>query len=98
MPIGPLASDVFAEAVLLQIDRSIPSGLKAVRWVDDIVIGTNDEAQAHALWALLEEVLALRGLSLSTAKTRVVEAPALSAMVAPSGFHDLTSAWTYNQR
>ncbi|HET9723470.1 MAG TPA: RNA-directed DNA polymerase [Actinomycetota bacterium] len=74
LPIGPEASAVLANAVLVAVDRDLASaGFQHVRWVDDLVVFTPDPAGAGAALEVVTRALALLRLRPAPEKTRVVD-------------------------
>jgi hypothetical protein len=64
---------VLANAVLAATDRAIEvAGLPHLRWVDDLVVGLRDPAEAGRILGRVGAALAAAGLELNRAKTRVV--------------------------
>jgi hypothetical protein len=77
LPVGPEASAVLANGVLLAVDRRLAeAGWAHVRWVDDIIVFTDDAAEARAALELIRETLGGVGLALASEKTRVLVDPA----------------------
>ncbi len=76
IPIGPPASRVLAEAVLIDVDSTLVSyGIDFIRFVDDYVIFAEKPNDAEYGIRILGETLFLNhGLTLQTAKTRVIPA------------------------
>lgn len=72
IPVGPIASRLLGEALLIDVDEALMSrGFDFVRWVDDISIFCHDEVEArralHFLgWWLWDK----HGLTLQATKTR----------------------------
>jgi len=89
LPIGPEASAVLANGVLLTADRRLAdAGWAHVRWVDDIIVFTRDAAEARAALEVLRDTLSELGLGLALEKTRVLLDPAVvrsGGRVMPSG-------------
>lgn len=73
IPVGPPASRVLAEAVLIDVDSTlIMHGINFVRFVDDYVIIADQSEEVEFGIRKLAEVLYLNhGLTLQTAKTKV---------------------------
>jgi hypothetical protein len=70
LPIGPEPSAVLANAVLGEMDRAIRrTGIRHVRWVDDVVLWGARPDVRRALCAL-DDVTGRMGLSLHEGKTR----------------------------
>lgn len=74
IPVGPYASRVLAEAVLIDVDSSLQSkGVNFVRWVDDYNIFCSSEYEAQSiLFHLGEWLYSNHGLTLQTAKTKIL--------------------------
>lgn len=74
IPVGPYASRLLAEAVLIDIDAHLVSTQVAyARWVDDFVIFTKTEYEAQSILFDLGESLYIRhGLTLQSAKTSIL--------------------------
>lgn len=73
LPVGTKASNIFAEAVLLQVDKTLRgSGVDFVRYVDDFRIFAPDEAGARRGIAALADAAGIWGLSLNRDKTKIV--------------------------
>jgi hypothetical protein len=70
LPVGPEPSAVLANAVLGSVDRALErAGVPHLRWVDDVVLATDDPTAAlEVLRSSLEEI----GLRLNDDKTRVL--------------------------
>ena len=96
LPIGPEASAVLANCVLLAVDRRLAeAGWAHVRWVDDIIVFTHDAAEARAVLEVLREALGGIGLGLAPEKTKVLVDPAVirrCGPVQPSGLRPRTSS------
>lgn len=76
LPVGPDPSAVLANAVLAAVDRSIEAvGLPHLRWVDDLVVGVRDPAEADRVLRAVSPALAEAGLELNGTKTRLVTGP-----------------------
>lgn len=73
IPVGPYASRVLAEAVLIDVDSYLISErLDFVRWVDDFYFFTRTEEQAQEiLIALAQRLYETHGLTLSALKTKI---------------------------
>jgi hypothetical protein len=73
IPIGPLASRVLAEAVLIDVDSTLRSlKIEFVRFADDYVIVANKVEDAeYGIRALAETLYLNHGLTLQTAKTKI---------------------------
>jgi hypothetical protein len=77
LPIGPEASAVLANAVLLRIDRCLAdASFPHVRWVDDLIVFANDVEGAEDALRLVRATLAEMDLAPAEHKTRVVVDPA----------------------
>lgn len=76
IPIGPPASRVLAEAVLIDIDRTLLSyDIDFIRFVDDFIIfGKSPSESEYGLRVLGENLFAKHGLTLQAAKTKVLPA------------------------
>lgn len=86
LPIGPEPSAVLANAVLAGVDRALEArGLVHLRWVDDVVIGVADPAQAERALATVRRTLRGLGLRANERKTRIVVDP--STLVAEPSAH-----------
>jgi hypothetical protein len=74
IPIGPYASRVLAEAVLIDVDAGLLSdGADFIRWVDDYNIFCKSESDAQRLLFRLSEHLFMNhGLTLSAIKTKIL--------------------------
>ena len=74
IPVGPYASRLLAEALLIDVDSSLQGqGVDFVRWVDDFTIFCRTEYEAQSvLFALGEWLFSKHGLTLQSAKTRIV--------------------------
>lgn len=73
IPVGPFASRVLAEAILIDIDAYLDSSnIDFVRWVDDYNIFCKSEYEAQAtLFLLGERLFSYHGLTLQSAKTDI---------------------------
>lgn len=76
IPIGPYASRILAEAVLIDVDSYLLSeNLDFVRWVDDYYFFTRTEEQAQEiLFRLAQRLYEKHGLTLSALKTKIQSA------------------------
>lgn len=76
VPVGPPASRVLAEAVLIDVDsRLVSYGIDFIRFVDDYVIFAERPSEVEYGIRILGETLFLNhGLTLQTAKTKVMTA------------------------
>src|SRR5262249_20337893 len=74
LPIGPFASRVLAEAVLIDVDSALLSdGADFVRWVDDYTIFCTSEVEGQRLlFRLAEHLFNNHGLTLSGMKTKLL--------------------------
>jgi hypothetical protein len=92
IPIGPLASRVLAEALLVDVDSTlIMLGIDFVRFVDDyVIIGNRIEDVEFGIRALAEILFLNHGLTLQTAKTKVVKSA--DYLVALMDFEEKESA------
>lgn len=73
IPVGPYASRLLAEALLIDVDSSLQSkGVDFVRWVDDYSIFCRTEYEAQSvLFSLGEWLFSKHGLTLQSAKTKI---------------------------
>jgi hypothetical protein len=73
IPIGPLASRVLAEALLIDVDSTLRSlRIEFVRFADDYVIVSDKVEDAeYGIRALAETLYLNHGLTLQTAKTKI---------------------------
>ena len=76
IPVGPYASRVLGEAVLIDVDAHLQSkGIDFVRWVDDYNIFARSEFLAQStLFQLGEWLFKNHGLTLQSAKTKILTA------------------------
>lgn len=74
IPVGPYASRLLAEALLIDVDASLQSaGVDFVRWVDDYNIFCRTEYEAQSvLFSLGEWLFSKHGLTLQSAKTKIL--------------------------
>ena len=74
IPVGPYASRVLAEALLIDVDAFLHSnGVDFVRWVDDYSIFCKSEYMAQTiLFSLGEWLYNQHGLTLQSAKTKIL--------------------------
>lgn len=74
IPVGPYASRLLGEAVLIDVDATLQTqGVDFVRWVDDYNIFCKTEYEAQSvLFALGECLFSNHGLTLQSAKTRIL--------------------------
>lgn len=74
IPVGPYASRVLGEAVLIDIDSTLASeGIDFARWVDDYYIFSRTENEAQrALIYLAQRLYERHGLTLSALKTKIL--------------------------
>ena len=77
IPVGPAASRLLGEAVLIDVDSTLMSfGIDFVRFVDDFVIFAHTAKLAeYGLRVLGETLIQHHGLTLQPAKTKVLSAP-----------------------
>jgi hypothetical protein len=76
LPIGPNPSAVLANAVLAGADEALrASGVRHLRWVDDVWIFAPGRPQALAALESLARWLEGQGLSLAPEKTRILDRP-----------------------
>ncbi len=74
LPVGPDASAILANAVLLLVDRAFASeGLTFLRWVDDVAVFAPNQAVAMHANDVFRRALAHLGLRVNEAKTVVVD-------------------------
>lgn len=73
IPVGPYASRLLGEAVLIDVDATLQSqGINFVRWVDDYNIFCKTEYEAQSvLFSLGEWLFSNHGLTLQSAKTKI---------------------------
>ena len=80
LPVGPDASAVLANAVLLLVDRAFArEGLTFLRWVDDVAVFAPNQAVAVRANDVFRRALAHLGLRVNEAKTVVVDPVAARA-------------------
>ncbi|MFJ3151374.1 RNA-directed DNA polymerase [Pseudomonas hunanensis] len=74
IPVGPYASRILAEAILIDVDSTLQSkNVSFVRWVDDYHIFCSSEYEAQSvLFHLGEWLYTNHGLTLQTAKTKIL--------------------------
>lgn len=74
IPVGPYASRLLGEAVLIDVDATLQSqGINFVRWVDDYNIFCKTEYEAQSvLFSLGEWLFSNHGLTLQSAKTKIL--------------------------
>lgn len=74
IPVGPYASRLLGEAVLIDVDANLQSqGVDFVRWVDDYNIFCKSEYEAQSVLFFLGEWLFVNhGLTLQSAKTKIL--------------------------
>jgi hypothetical protein len=74
IPVGPYASRILGEAVLIDVDAHLQSqGVDYVRWVDDYNIFAKSEFLAQkTLFDLAEWLYVQHGLTLQSAKTKLI--------------------------
>ena len=77
LPIGPHPSAVLANAVLAQVDDALAwaSDGPAYRWVDDVVVFTQDAASCREVAAVFDRALGALGLSANAQKCRIIDDP-----------------------
>jgi hypothetical protein len=85
LPIGPLICNLFAEALLHEVDEYLEShDIGFVRFVDDYVMFGTDETECiRAIYLLAERLHDTQGLSLTPAKTRIERADSLLRHLLP---------------
>jgi hypothetical protein len=73
IPVGPYASRILAEAVLIDIDSYLASeGLDFIRWVDDYYFFTRTEQESQEiLISIAQQLYDKHGLTLSALKTKI---------------------------
>jgi hypothetical protein len=76
LPVGPPASAVLSNAVLVPVDEELGDG-RWLRWCDDLLIGVRRMADAGRVLDRLDTELAGLGLERSGPKTHVLEGPAV---------------------
>ena len=76
IPVGPPASRLLGEAVLIDVDSTLLSfGIDFIRYVDDYIIFANRAQDAeYGIRALGETLFRNHGLTLQTAKTKISSA------------------------
>ncbi|MCF6344004.1 MAG: RNA-directed DNA polymerase [Devosiaceae bacterium] len=74
IPVGPYASRNLAEALLIDVDSALAmKKFKLVRWVDDFAFFCKTDAEAqHCLFYLSQWLFEKHGLTLQSAKTKIV--------------------------
>ncbi|HXF37680.1 MAG TPA: reverse transcriptase domain-containing protein, partial [Actinomycetota bacterium] len=76
LPVGPPASAVLANAVLLGLDAALRGAdVPHVRWVDDVLVPTGDARAAARALGVAARALEGAGLVPHPGKTRVLPAP-----------------------
>ena len=89
LPVGPEASAVLANGVLLAVDRRLAdAGWAHVRWVDDIIVFMHEATEARAALEVVRDTLGELGLALALEKTRVLLDPTVirgGGQAMPSG-------------
>lgn len=70
LPVGPAASSVLANAVLLRADRAV-EGVRYVRWVDDYLLFLPDRRTALRALDRLADAMSGLGLTLAQEKTSI---------------------------
>jgi hypothetical protein len=76
LPVGPPASAVLSNAVLVPVDEALGDG-PWLRWCDDLLIGARTMADAGRVLERLDVELAVLGLERSGPKTHVLEGTAV---------------------
>ncbi|MGH2678298.1 MAG: RNA-directed DNA polymerase [Actinomycetota bacterium] len=76
LPVGPPASAVLSNAILVPIDEALSDG-PWLRWCDDLLIGVRSVADADQVLDRLDLELAGLGLERSGPKTHVLEGTAV---------------------
>jgi Reverse transcriptase (RNA-dependent DNA polymerase) len=76
LPVGPPASAVLSNAVLVPVDQALGDG-PWLRWCDDLLIGIRSVADADGVLDRLDVELAGLGLDRSGLKTHVLEGAAV---------------------
>ncbi len=85
LPIGPEASVVLADAVLLAGDIALrTSGIAHLRWVDDVVIASPDARSAVRALDRLRRAWSTVGLEINDAKTQMLDRDGFGALRARS--------------
>ena len=76
IPVGPLASRILGEAILIDVDEALAAdGFDVVRWVDDFSFFCPSHSQAQTgLFRLAEWLYEHHGLTLQPVKTKVLSA------------------------
>lgn len=84
IPIGPIASNLLAEVLLVEVDDYLMhQGIDFVRFVDDYIIFANSEAEcAKGLFLLGSRLQETQRLSLNMAKTRIMTSSDLHMQLA----------------
>ena len=74
IPVGPLASNIIAEALLIEVDDYLLSQkMDFIRWIDDYLIFGNTRSDCYKYLTLLATRLQKsQGLSLNMSKTRIL--------------------------
>ncbi len=76
LPVGPEPSAVLANGVLAGADEALrAAGVGHLRWVDDFFVFARDETCARDALEALRRSLAVVGLELNEAKTRMTQDP-----------------------
>jgi len=85
IPVGPVACNILAEALLVEVDDFLQSqGLIFVRYIDDYVFfGANEADCLRSLYLLGQRLHSTQGLSLNMAKTRLLTAAQFASELAP---------------
>ncbi|HKX25184.1 MAG TPA: RNA-directed DNA polymerase [Actinomycetota bacterium] len=76
LPVGPPASAVLSNTVLVPVDEALGDGAW-LRWCDDLLIGVGGEADADRVIDRLDVELAGLGLERSGPKTHILEGTAV---------------------
>lgn len=92
IPVGPYASRILGEAVLIDVDAYLHSiGVDFVRWVDDYNIFSKSEylAQSH-LFKAAEWLYTQHGLTLQSSKTKILPVERYTSEVLAEPGEELT--------
>lgn len=85
LPVGPIASRIFAEAVLLHIDHRLhEAGVQYLRYVDDFRLFAPDETAARHALVALREAAASEGFILNADKTQILNLAKMPGDADPS--------------
>lgn len=92
IPVGPYASRVLAEALLIDVDANLQSrGADFVRWVDDYNIFCKSEYEAQSnLFSLGEWLFSNHGLTLQSAKSKILTVERYKDEILPKPDNQLT--------